>query len=87
MFWDSWIRLLTDKPGDTAGKYLEEAVLYQCTREEMIETAHKAVFLHPGLYLAVIEKLAENDSSILKGDVAFKYADDEELLRKLSGLK
>lgn len=33
------------------------------------------------------EKLAENDSSILKGDVAFKYADDEELLRKLSGLK
>ena len=33
------------------------------------------------------EKLAESDDSIIKGDVAFKYADDEEMLRKLSGLK
>ncbi len=62
-FWRSWIRLLADKPGDTAGRYLEEAVLFQCTREEMIEAAHKAASLHPGLYLAVVEKLAENDAA------------------------
>ena len=61
MFWESWIRLLTDKPGDTAGRYLKEAVLFQCTKGEMIEAAHKAASLHPGLYLAVVEKLAEND--------------------------
>lgn len=33
-----------------------------------------------------LEKLAEGDSSIFKGDVAFKYT-DEETLKKLSGLK
>lgn len=33
------------------------------------------------------EKLTESDTSILKGNVAFKYADDDEMLRKLSGLK
>lgn len=32
------------------------------------------------------EKLAESDSAIFKGDVAFKYTDDE-VLKKLSGLK
>lgn len=32
------------------------------------------------------EKLAESDSIIFKGDVAFKYTDDE-VLKKLSGLK
>ncbi len=63
MFWKSWIQLLTDKPGDTVGKYLEEAVLFHCTEEEMIEAAHKAVSLHPGLYLAVVKKLVENDGA------------------------
>ncbi len=77
MFWKSWIRLLTDKPGDTAGSYLEEAVLFQCTREEMIEAAHKAVFVHPGLYLAVVEKLAESDAprALDTGRTALKEID------------
>lgn len=77
MFWKSWIRLLSDKPGDTAGRYLEEAVLFQCTEEEMIETAHKAASLHPGLYLAVIEKLAENDAACAldTGRTALKEVD------------
>ena len=64
MFWESWIRLLTDMPGDTAGRYLEEAVLFQCTEEEMIEAAHKASLLHPGLYLTVVEKLTENSADV-----------------------
>ncbi len=77
MFWKSWIRLLTDRPGDTAGKYLEEAVLFQCTEKEMIETAHKAVSLHPGLYLAVVEKLAGNDAvcALDTGRTALKEID------------
>ena len=77
MFWKSWIRLLTDKPGDTAGGYLEEAVLFQCTEEEMIEAAHKAASLHPGLYLAVVERLAENDAACAldTGRTALKEVD------------
>lgn len=33
------------------------------------------------------EKLAENENSFFKNDVTFKYADDDEILKKLSGLK
>lgn len=33
------------------------------------------------------KKLAESDSGILQGDVAFKYAEDDEIIKKLSGLK
>lgn len=33
------------------------------------------------------EKLAENENSVFKDDVTFKYADDDEILKKLSGLK
>ena len=77
MFWRSWIRLLTDKPGDTAGKYLEEAVLLQCTEEEMIEAAHKAAPIHPGLYLAVVKKLAGNNAAcaLNTGRTALKEID------------
>lgn len=32
-------------------------------------------------------KLGENENSVFKEDIAFKYADDEETLKKLSGLK
>ena len=32
-------------------------------------------------------KLAANESSVFKGDVAFKYSNDEETLKKLCGLK
>jgi integrase/recombinase XerD len=33
------------------------------------------------------EKLANDENSVFKDDVTFKYADDDEVLRKLSGLK
>jgi len=32
-------------------------------------------------------KLAENEDSVFRDDVAFKYADDDETLKKLSELK
>ncbi|OPZ92458.1 MAG: hypothetical protein BWY74_01573 [Firmicutes bacterium ADurb.Bin419] len=32
-------------------------------------------------------KLEENGDSVFKDDITFKYADDEETLRRLSGLK
>jgi site-specific recombinase XerD len=32
-------------------------------------------------------KLEENENSVFKDDIAFKYADDEETLKRLSGLK
>lgn len=32
-------------------------------------------------------KLGENESSVFKEDVTFKYADDDEIIKKLSGLK
>lgn len=62
-FWKSWIALLLEKDGDTAGRYLEEAVLYQCTEEEMAETARKAGVRHPALYLGVIKRLSESSAS------------------------
>lgn len=34
-----------------------------------------------------LKKLSESDSSVFKDDVAFKYADDEEMLKRLCGLK
>ncbi len=83
MFWRSWIRLLTDKPGDTAGKYLEEAVLFQCTEKEMIEAAHKAAPIHPGLYLAVVKKLAGNNAACAldTGRTALKEIDGKYRIR------
>ena len=32
-------------------------------------------------------KLEENEDPVFKDNVTFKYADDEEILKKLSGLK
>lgn len=32
-------------------------------------------------------KLADDDKSVFREDITFKYADDEEILKKLSGLK
>lgn len=32
-------------------------------------------------------KLGEKEESVFKDDVAFKYADNEDVLRKLAGLK
>ena len=32
-------------------------------------------------------KLGEKEESVFKDDVAFKYADNEDILRKLAGLK
>ena len=34
-----------------------------------------------------LHKLSESDVSVFKDDVAFKYADDEEMLKRLCGLK
>ena len=34
-----------------------------------------------------LTKLSEGDKSVFKVDAAFKYADDEEVLRRLCGLK
>lgn len=33
------------------------------------------------------EKLADNEKSVFKDDVTFKYADGDEIIKKLSGLK
>ncbi len=83
LFWKSWIQLLTDQSGDTAGTYLKEAVLFQCTEEEMIEAAHKAAALHPGLYLSVIKKLAEHDAvrALDTGKTALKEIDEKYKIR------
>lgn len=32
-------------------------------------------------------KLNENENAVFKEDIAFKYADDEDVLKKLCGLK
>lgn len=34
-----------------------------------------------------VKKLSESDKSVFKDDVAFKYADDEDVLKRLCGLK
>jgi len=33
------------------------------------------------------KKLEDSENSVFKNDVTFKYADDDEILKKLSGLK
>ena len=32
-------------------------------------------------------KLGENENSVFKEDIAFKYADNDDIIKKLSGLK
>jgi hypothetical protein len=34
-----------------------------------------------------LEKLSEGDEAVFDSDVAFKYAEDDEVLRRLCGLK
>ena len=34
-----------------------------------------------------LEKLAGGDHAVFKSDVAFKYADDDEMLRRLHGIR
>ena len=34
-----------------------------------------------------LKKLAESDQAVFKTDVAFKYADDDETLRRLHGIR
>ena len=34
-----------------------------------------------------LHKLSESDKSVFKDDVAFKYADNEEMIKRLCGLK
>ena len=51
----------------------ETTRIYAMATDEMKRQAH--------------EKLEESQGSVFKDEVAFKYADDEETLKKLSGLK
>ena len=34
-----------------------------------------------------LHKLSDSDSSVFKNDVAFKYANDEDVIKRLCGLK
>jgi len=53
-----------------------------------METTHN-IYAHATIDMKrkAADKLRNNGQSVFKNDVTFKYADDEEILKKLSGLK
>lgn len=62
-FMETWIGFLAKKPGDTAGRFLCEAVLYQKSGDEIMEAARKAAGCHPSLLLAAMERFEEREDT------------------------
>lgn len=62
-FVEEWIGFLTDKPGDVAGQFLRDAVLYQKSGDEMMEAARKGAKCHPSLLAAVLEYFEEKQDT------------------------
>lgn len=52
-----------------------------------IETTRFYAKVTEGMKRDALHKLSESDKSVFKDDVAFKYADNEEVLKRLCGLK
>lgn len=89
-FWDAWIDLLNNEEGDTAGRLLREAVLYQKNETEMIEASRKAAQKHPSLYLAVLEYLEDrhkSDRQLTVGKEAVETIDKNLKVRSEIALK
>ena len=55
-FWNDWIELLKSKKGDLEARLLKESVLYYKGTKGLLEMAEENAFLHPSLYLAVMEE-------------------------------
>lgn len=55
-FWKDWIALLQTKNGETAGRLLQEAVLYYEGIEGLVNMADKNCNLHPSLYLSAMKE-------------------------------
>lgn len=89
-FMEGWIAFLMKNPGDTAGKFLCEAVLYQKSGDEIIETAIKAVKCHPSLLLAAMEHFEERRDTkrqLTMGKEALKRIEKKYVIRSRVALK
>ncbi len=83
-FVEQWIRLLTDKPGDAAGQFLRDAVLYQKSGDEMMEAARKGAKCHPSLLLGVLECFEEKQDTnrqLAFGQEALELVDEKYKIR------
>ena len=58
-FMEAWIKFLSGKPGDRAGRLLREAVLFQKKGDELTDAALKTAASHPSCCLAVMEYFQE----------------------------
>ena len=52
-----------------------------------IETTRFYVKVTEAMKREVLHKLSDSDSSVFKDDVVFKYANDEDTIKRLCGLK
>lgn len=84
LFVEQWIEFLTDKPGDVAGQFLRDAVLYQKTGDEMMEAARRGARCHPSLLLAVLEYFEQKQDirrQLTLGQEALEMVDEKYKIR------
>ena len=89
-FMEGWIAFLTEHPGEVAGKFLCEAVLYQKSGDEIMEAARKAARCHPSLLLAAMEHFEERKDiqrQLAMGKEALELVDGRYVLRSRIALK
>ncbi len=89
-FWDSWIRLLSEKDGDTQGRLLKEAVCYQRGGQGLLEIARISYEKHPSLYLEALaysEREHDLEEQQKIGDEALEKIDGKYVIRSEIALK
>ena len=64
-----------------------EQVLSYSVAEYNIETTRFYAKVTEEMKREALHKLSDSDSSVFKDDVAFKYANDEDVIKRLCGLK
>ncbi len=89
-FWKDWIALLKTKSDDTAGRLLQEAVLYSEGIDGLLKMADENSEMHPSLYLAAMKEYDKNHdyAQIVKiGQRAMQKLDDGLKIRGILALK
>ncbi|MCD7966251.1 MAG: hypothetical protein LUG90_10865 [Clostridiaceae bacterium] len=90
LFWEAWIGLLTEMPGDTAQRLLEEAVIYQHGEDGLLAVARLACENHPSLYLRTLkalEQLHDSEKLLEIGKEALEKVNKKYVVRSEIALK
>ena len=89
-FWEAWIALLSETPGDTAQRLLEEAVIYQHGEDGLLAAARLACENHPSLYLRTLqalEQLHDSEKLLEIGKEALEKVNKKYVVRSEIALK